>query len=552
MDQAVHAVGNGRLFVAFAGADVYRYQPVDGALLFAAKLTDAAGKSVPSTHVREKGKMLYRYTLDCGTMTDYVTDADCWVREFDLTAPLMLTIEPSKLCDGNCVKKGTFFINDYPTAVDAYYTVFGEGIAQDGNKITMTGKGRLVVKLSEVPNPDRTVGTLYSPVYSGLKGDYSPEVRAADEEFFFICQSYRCVETGGYASAVEWNLCYVRDSFGMCRGHLAAGRYREARDWLRFNYDGFVKNGYIATAYSFDGLYTPHRHECDRAENTGLIVLLADMYRRTTGDEAFFQSIMPMLTWCMHAQAEVCVGGMLPFSGDETFVAGNILPRVCLDDGSSESTMLFIECARRMAPYMPNDPSLKTAEEARKKFRDNFVRDGSLITNNPARRDMAPLPEKKHGCCLGCYAFTDLYPDRYGIYRCANCVDRADKDLRDGNIYKLPCVAMEPAFFGSDLLTEEENRAYLESVARTVFAQTNDTSVKSTGYEAGLLLYGLTATNSPLAETAYKRTLAMRDEEGVWAEYYFGNTPSGMRWRVWEPGVNLCALIAYEDARRKK
>ena len=49
-----------------------------------------------------------------------------------------------------------------------------------------------------------------------------------------------------------------------------------------------------------------------------------------------------MLTWCADAQERHLVAGMLPFNGDETYVAGGMLPRSALDDGSAEATLLYV------------------------------------------------------------------------------------------------------------------------------------------------------------------------------------------------------------------
>lgn len=41
--------------------------------------------------------------------------------------------------------------------------------------------------------------------------------------------------------------------------------------------------------------------------------------------------------------------------------------------------------------------------------------------------------------------------------------------------------------------------------------------------------------------------MARRGEVGIWDEYYdLQGNPGGMRYRVWESGVNLMALLACE------
>lgn len=74
--------------------------------------------------------------------------------------------------------------------------------------------------------------------------------------------------------------------------------------------------------------------------------------------------------------------------------------------------MLLIESGRRMAPYEDRAWIRQGVEEARRRFAENFLRDGRLITNNPERRN-APGPAKKKGVCPYCYRYMDgLKPNR--------------------------------------------------------------------------------------------------------------------------------------------
>ena len=61
----------------------------------------------------------------------------------------------------------------------------------------------------------------------------------------------------------------------------------------------------------------------------------------------------------------------------------------------------------------------------------------------------------------------------------------------------------------------------------------------------------MTTVESPLRHAVYQMVLDARDEEGIWAEYYTDGEPTGMRWRVWEGGVNLMALLTYEAMERR-
>lgn len=138
-----------------------------------------------------------------------------------------------------------------------------------------------------------------------------------------------------------------------------------------------------------------HIHECDEAENPGYLILQAFDYCEAAGDPAFLEELMPMLRWAMEVQVRHLYRGMMPFCGDETYVAGGMLPRVDVDDGSCEATMLLIESGRRMTPYEHRREIFQGVEEARQRFTENFLRDGRLITNNPERE--RTRPDKKEG-----------------------------------------------------------------------------------------------------------------------------------------------------------
>ncbi len=65
----------------------------------------------------------------------------------------------------------------------------------------------------------------------------------------------------------------------------------------------------------------------------------------------FWTEIAPMLDWAFESQKKYLVDGMLPFNGDETYVAGGLLPRSTLNDGSAEATMLFVESGQQFLEW---------------------------------------------------------------------------------------------------------------------------------------------------------------------------------------------------------
>ena len=113
-------------------------------------------------------------------------------------------------------------------------------------------------------------------------------------------------------------------------GHVA-----EARRILEFYWGVWQRYGRLhnAQAAGVEGAF--HVHENDEVEITGYLVRQAFDLMAASGDEDFTRTIFPMLDWAWQVQKKHLVDGMLPFNGDETYVAGGILPRHTLNDGSA-------------------------------------------------------------------------------------------------------------------------------------------------------------------------------------------------------------------------
>lgn len=563
----MHVIGNGEVMVALRGLDIYQARGNHLAGRNCLSGTVSGDRLVESVSERIRGRDRWQYRIridgsDAGGMEEYLTVDHAFVRDFTLNQPLSFLLYPDSevLFDPQTgvytMPRGAFYVNDYPTDRDVCFRVYGDNVdVRSGEReitVTVQRNSRLIVRFGETPESvlEEAIGNEYNapcpPTVPTALGE-------TVEDYWYVYANYRSVN-GGVASAVEWNLAYIRDLYGASRGLLAAGFYEQARELLRFYQRVWTEKGFLATAQSVGTDGAMHIHECDETENPGYLILQAFDYRDATGDEAFFAELLPMLTWALEKQVGHLYQGMMPFSGDETYVAGGMMPKVHLEDGSCESTMLLIESGRRMQAYEQRPEILACIQDARHRFRENFVRNGRLMTNNPLRAQ-APKPATKKGVCVYCYRYMDgLKPNRYGLYTCPDCSEKTE-DLSSDKTYRLSCVEMMPAYIHSDLLTLEEQRVIYEDLARDLIARGsisgNGAAGKCTGYEYGLLLYGLTTVESPLRHAVYQMVLDARDEEGIWAEYYADGKPAGMRWRVWEGGVNLMALLTYEAMERR-
>jgi hypothetical protein len=276
-----------------------------------------------------------------------------------------------------------------------------------------------------------------------------------------------------------------------------------------------------------------------------------------------------MLEWAWEAQKRHLVEGMLPFNGDETYVAGGILPRAALNDGSAEATLLFLDGGERLISWAEQAhrwPEERIAAErailasVSARYRENFWRDGRLLTNSPRRAISALLPRFRHGVCERCHA---EHRARYvewtersasGRYLCPRCLAEGSYVAAESHAYALQSVSLTPPYFGSRLFDRSELAPLIkEIVARyqvtgALPSRPDDDQRIAVGYDYGFLLYALTEIAHPFAGAVYEKILALADPTGAWVEYYADHRPRGTRCRPWESGINIEALLHY--ARR--
>jgi hypothetical protein len=390
-------------------------------------------------------------------------------------------------------------------------------------------------------------------------------------------------ETGAVMAGYPYPLGYVRDQYGVSRGLLALGYHEEARMILDFYWDVWERSGklHCAQGIGVDGIF--HIHENDEVESPGYLIMQAFDLLEKTGDKGYIEHIFPMLEWCWEVQQKHLAGQMLPFNGDETYVAGGILPRSTLNDGSAEATLLFIEGGIKLLKWIGEherwsrdrmERERGLLEQVRQQYRENFWIDGSLATNNPARLDHTEPPRFRHGVCerggSDCLVFrTDGFGgidwterDENGRYQCPTCLALGPMPRADSRIYHLISVSLIPLYFHSGLLSVSE----LQPMMRQVWKNYRETGVvssrtrksnlednrRSVGYDYGLILYAMLRTGTGEPEDLYRETLSIVDETGAWSEYYLDGIPSGTRCRPWESAINLEALIHFALNRSKR
>jgi hypothetical protein len=362
---------------------------------------------------------------------------------------------------------------------------------------------------------------------------------------------------GAVLAGYPYPLGYVRDQYGVSRGFLALGLNDEAKSILNFYWQIWKKYGFIhnAQAIGVDGIF--HIHENDEVESTGYLILQAFDLMNATHDKAFMTMIAPMLDWAFNCQKKWLVNDMLPFNGDETYVAGGMLPRSALNDGSAEATMLFIECGQKYLDWVKAEnrwnnevivENLALIARVKSNFQTNFWRNGTLWTNNPERASSANLPQFRHGVCeaAGPNCLMGKYQgivwtgrNENGRYVCASCNCDDLLPRAEPTSYNLLSVALSPFYMNFSIMPYTQ----LKPAVMQILNKRDEP--RTVGYDYGFLLNALTKLQSPEAAAIYDKTLSVSDQTGAWAEYYLNDKPYGTRYRPWESAINLEALIDF-------
>ena len=376
---------------------------------------------------------------------------------------------------------------------------------------------------------------------------------------------------GGILAGLSYHWAAFRDQFGAMRCLLALGHAEEAAAVLRCYGDLFTRRGVLHNGQDIglDGFF--HIHENDEVEITGYLLVQAFDYLRATGDDGLLRGLFPLLEWAFDAQCRNLVRHMLPFNGDETYIAGGMLPRGAINDGSAESTMLFVTGGSRFLEWTEQQGlwpvervarGRRAVEETRAHYRQNFWREGSILTNNPERMSVAEMPRFRHGVCEsggflaecaglrcqgGAIGWVEKTAD--GHYLCPSCFARGVTLPAGRPVFHLASVSLVPLYLGSDLFSREDIASaaggIIERYERLGRLTTTAEGTGTVGYDFGLLLYTLTELGHPLAERVYRSMLDVRDSAGAWVEYYEEDRPIGCPCLAFESGINLEAALHF-------
>jgi hypothetical protein len=230
-----------------------------------------------------------------------------------------------------------------------------------------------------------------------------------------------------------------------------------------------------------------------------------------------------------------------------------------LNDGSAESTLLFIQSGRLFLPFMKDNDlwdrdSIRSDEKllatVAGHYSGNFIQEGRIMANNPGRMTVAEMPAFRHGVCAGMHGVVYTKKDKNGNYLCPKCyLEKKEFPAVGRKSYYIPSIALTPVYIGSDLIPEQLLKQNI-SVIRDNYLNSGQISSRPgvntvIGYEYGFLLYALSKLRDPVAERVFRDAMSVVDESGAWVEYYRDGKPMGCRYRPWESAINIEAVIEY-------
>ena len=570
-DGSIHVLGNGKMCVYELGHDIIQLFGMPySSPTFCDMTIDC-----DSVSERTANSCVYNHKLSNGAeITDFVhADEPCFIRKintetefemkFNITAPYQM-VRNDELKVYRAYPGTKVYANHVSTRYSSMaFTVRGNITLTESGMIVGEGESYIYFTGCQEYNEcieimEKILNTPYDELYADTLKWWSEYLKCGvkfNNDFDKIIEEIAVLikaqqdKGGGVLAGYNYHLAYMRDQYGVSRGLLAMGHTEEAKNILRHYKYIWEKEGTLHNAQGMgvDSIF--HIHENDNAEITGYLIIQAfDLYK-ADGDTEFLDSLLPMLRWAMECQIAQIYNGMLPFNGDETYVAGGILPRHTLIHGSAEATLLFIKAGELYCNYTNDrDGFYETVKMVKDSYKTNFIKDGFIIANNPKRMTFAEYPRFRYGVCEKCHDFYWNEKTDNGRYLCPKCHGTGMESAPEIE-YILPSVALVPFFMDIDFITIDDIKTMIDKMIadykeKKILPSTSF-STRNTGYDYGLFLTMLIKLDDPLKDEIYNKIIELLDDSGAWVEYYDDAHPSGTRCRPWESGINISACVEY-------
>lgn len=616
---AVYMIGNGRMAAAFCKGDMVQMfgPPYSSPSLFVSSFVPQPRVRGTAHHLPRSAVWQVELPEEKASVTDFALPEEvCLVRHVESAGPLCLRLSPQRTGadfhyeslvrhgDGQTdilvkMRNGLPIYNDYPLPFPQFFTILTRGGAQVTQPqpfvydITVCGTADILLiggpsypecdrrtqRLRAIPYEQLLQRTLqwWEALFADLTYEKSVPQQLPQRERLLLAVEDTVLnltvqqsQEGGVLAGYPYHLGYVRDQFGVCMAMLRLGMYAQAKRMLQFYLNVFRQNGCIrnAQAMGVQGLF--HFAENDDTEITGYLLLQFFRYAQVTGDVRLLLDNTDFLLWLYDRQAAQLHNGMLPFNGDETYIAGGLLPRDVINEGSAEATMLFLLSGRALLEFLRQYHLAKLGtlarmrgalEETEAAYASHFVREGRYTLNAPERLENLQQPPYRYGVCMNLgqgncdfFGWTQLCEG--GVYLCPLCRRAGAVPKRLQQSYYLPSALLMPAYLDAYLLDRSLVVEYLQQLVQRLKTEghiySDEKRHKNVGYDYGLLLCNLVRHGVEGAELVCDKLLQQLDEVGAWSEYYIDDQPSGARYRPWESAINIDALLGYAGSWQEK
>lgn len=385
----------------------------------------------------------------------------------------------------------------------------------------------------------------------------SPDVRVNDlVDGMKVTIRVQQARGGGVSEMSQYTKAWLRDTIGPVRFFLRAGYFAEVRDMLDYLYRASLVSGDLRNSYRLD-LPTdapppppdwerlPPLQGTVRSESPSLLILAHRDYLRFTSDRAFIAERFSFLKSCLLRQA--LEGGLLPFSGDETFRTAMSmafgLPAAYAYEKkaySANSAFLYVAAAEALAEMAEATGRPEEAAGLRERGRQVRAATDARYVREP-EGFYAPFLDRESG---------EAAPRPFE--------DVATQVLWTG--YGAPGEALADRNLAALVQALGGPGGFLQSApAYNVLGPRGEAGVY-TGMVPGFYLQNLGRARPPLAEAAFNALGQAASPSGNFGEYQYASDHTTVqllydesgargdytaRLRSWEGGVNLDALLAY-------
>lgn len=565
--KSVHCVGDGSVLAYLQGPDVIQLFGNDYSTPNFLTLRFADKNAETMQCKPKEGSCIFDYIWERETLFTDFAQGGAFVRLVESPRELRFQLQFEPWCEvakfpgeENClfcqVKMGAPIYTTFVTSKTylCLVKVIGGSLEETGNGYTIRVKsGSVSFTFADAFREDmvlkdhRQILDLFAQAKQAWRSFSKRRKRRCNAVFDgAACQikaqlSRQGAEIAGYA----YHLAYIRDNFGTFMGLFPLGMQEEAQKLLDYFLAVFRTEGEVHNAQGM-GCSVFHIHENDEVEITGYLGLMPYILAERLGKNQISPKYKPLVRWCVQCQLKHLRRGMLCFNGDETYIAGGIVPRTCINDGSLETTMLFHTLLKRITSANNFEPEFlalcqQAQQEIEKEFSRNFLKDGHLTCTNSEYARLGPTPRLRYGVQECGHGFGWSFRNRWGHYVCVDCIGSFDEPILQKE-YHLPSIVLTQLLMGGTLIPEPVLRGHIETLAKE-FLKKAAAGEKVVGYEPGLVLLAV-RDDEKLFEPVKKRLMEYMGPYGTWAEYYENGEPCGTLNRAWESGINIYALAA--------